>query len=888
MRRRLLLTAFLLLVLLLMLSPTLAQDNLADWTYMQYFNMDNNLESALYNDLTEMQAAGSTDQVNIVAQVDRIPGYETRFGDWTDTRRFLLQHQVSPELTPDQKILALMQLIYTQNADNPDAVRQQLAQMQTADPTQFAQLEAKIGLDPSNTALIDKIVAVNGLDWQFDTQPVQDMGELDMGDPQTLIDFVTWAMQTYPAKHYALTISTHGSGWQGNGPDETNRDTLMLPELVQALTTIKANTGVDQLDIIGFDACLMGQLEVYSALMPFTKYVLAAEELIPGNGWEYTTPFTQLNQNPTMDAVTLGTNIIDAYMKYYASSPAATKKVDLGLIDESKIPAVLDALKTFADNADQGTLDKLSELGVARINAQRFAGGTDDPIAAVSTADIVSSVDLVSFMQLLDGQPDIDPDLQAAAQAVTDAARAAVVYNGADDYLPDANGISIYFPKNSKAEALVALNDQSEPTYAAAAPAMSAWNGFLDTFHNTIDTALTPDKLKVNISQVLPNTGTTSIYDPPVMIFDTDGQGIAGLSFLAMLKQGDGSYQIVDNSPLTFSTELPSGRTINSFPSGVSQGNDFNWNVQTLEVSDGQVQVPAILSADDLGVPEGSISGTYVSQASQTPSPAYLIMSTDTSSALALYGTGDQGQIAQLRPQPGDQFIPDLYVVTADGVTTKPGDSALTFGVQPFTYQYVPAPSGDYRLAMTIQDLAGNRTLSTQDFTVDNSGLDPTWRGFKDVERGINFLYPWAWTDPTQLADDSGQIDQLVIDSADSSQHIYIAMRTDSFDQEVQNMVDLENGLTDAQVDDPVAFGSDPKTAQIITYSYTGDDGSPRVGAAVVLRVDSNDAVYTFDFDAPEAQLDTANSIFDKVVSSLTFFTPYTPPDAAATATPAS
>lgn len=877
MRRFFWFLVFLLVVALA--APALAQDNVADWTYMQYFNMDNNLESSLYNDLTEMQGAGSTDQVNIVAQVDRIPGYEDRFGNWTDTQRFLLQHEESPQLTPDQKILAVMQLIYAQGADNPDAVRQQLAQMQTADPTQFSQLEAKIGLDPKNTALIDKIVVSRGLNWQFDTQPVQDMGELDMGDPQTLVDFVTWAMQTYPAKHYALTISTHGAGWMGNGPDETNQDTLQLPQLVQALTTIKANTGVDQLDIIGFDACLMGQLEVYSALMPFTKYVLASEELIPGFGWEYTTPFTQLDQNPTMDAQTLGTNIIDAYMKYYASGPAASKKVDLGLIDESKIPAVLDALKTFADNADQGTLDKLSALGAARINAQRFAGSADDPIAAVSTADLMSSVDLVSFMQLLDGQADIDPDLQAAAQAVTDAARAAVVYNGADDYLPDANGISIYFPQNTKAEDLVTLNDKSAPTYAVANPDMSVWNGFLDTFHNVIDTALTPDKLKINITQVLPNTGSTSIYDPPVMIFDTDGQGVAGLSFLAMLKQTDGTFQIVDNSPLTYSTELPSGRTINSFPNGVSQGNNFNWNVQTLELSDGQTQVPALLSANDLGVPEGSISGTYIAQDSQQPSPAYLIMSTDTFAALALYGTGDQGQIAQLQPNPGDQFIPDLYIVTADGVTTKPGDTPLTFGVQPFTYQYVPAPSGDYRLAMTIKDLAGNSTLSTTDFSVDNTGLDPAWRGFKDVERGINFLYPWSWSDPTQLADQSGQPTQLVVDGPNGDMHIYISQdTTNPFDTVVQNTVDDEKSLNAAQVDAPTAFGNDPSTSQIITYTYTGDDGTPRSGAAVVINVPDNSAVYTLDFDAPNSDLDKAQPIFDKVVNSLTFFTPYTPP----------
>ena len=45
MRRSFLITALLLFTLLALLSPTLAQDNIAEWTYMKYFNMDNNLEN---------------------------------------------------------------------------------------------------------------------------------------------------------------------------------------------------------------------------------------------------------------------------------------------------------------------------------------------------------------------------------------------------------------------------------------------------------------------------------------------------------------------------------------------------------------------------------------------------------------------------------------------------------------------------------------------------------------------------------------------------------------------------------------------------------------------------------------------------------------------------
>lgn len=39
---------------------------------------------------------------------------------------------------------------------------------------------------------------------------VADWGERNMGDPQTLIDFVTWTKAKYPADHYVLYFWGHG------------------------------------------------------------------------------------------------------------------------------------------------------------------------------------------------------------------------------------------------------------------------------------------------------------------------------------------------------------------------------------------------------------------------------------------------------------------------------------------------------------------------------------------------------------------------------------------------------------------------------------------------------------------------------------------------------
>ena len=48
---------------------------------------------------------------------------------------------------------------------------------------------------------------------QITSPVVENIGEADMGNPQTLSDFITWTIKNYPAKKYALIMSDHGGGW---------------------------------------------------------------------------------------------------------------------------------------------------------------------------------------------------------------------------------------------------------------------------------------------------------------------------------------------------------------------------------------------------------------------------------------------------------------------------------------------------------------------------------------------------------------------------------------------------------------------------------------------------------------------------------------------------
>ena len=50
---------------------------------------------------------------------------------------------------------------------------------------------------------------------------VMDLGEANMADGDTLTDFITWAVENYPADKYVLVLSDHGMGWPGGWSDAT-------------------------------------------------------------------------------------------------------------------------------------------------------------------------------------------------------------------------------------------------------------------------------------------------------------------------------------------------------------------------------------------------------------------------------------------------------------------------------------------------------------------------------------------------------------------------------------------------------------------------------------------------------------------------------------------
>ncbi|MEE8390474.1 MAG: clostripain-related cysteine peptidase, partial [Anaerolineae bacterium] len=272
-----------------------------------------------------------------------------------------------------------------------------------------------------------------------------DMGELNVGHPDTLANFVSWAMDQYPAEYYYLAIDDHGDGAYGISVDPTSsNDQLTPPELYSALKSATHN-GSRKIDIFDYEACLMGLAENAYDLREWVDYVVFFEQISWGIN-TYPVYFSDLAATDT--ALDVGRRIID---RYYAGASAAGYPHTISLIDTSQMEAVGIAVTNFGNMIRAtDTLDQKNAVNDARDNSQAFAADIDatNPVRA-------------EYIDLWDLADEASGLAATQAAAVKSAVDAAVVHErhasgGVSGYVWDhsgVHGLSIYYPSTKSSSA---------------------------------------------------------------------------------------------------------------------------------------------------------------------------------------------------------------------------------------------------------------------------------------------------------------------------------------------------------------------------------------------------------------------------------------------------
>ena len=361
-----------------------------DWTFMVYMDGDNDLELASLFDFYEMATIGSNDSLAIVLQWDRHP--------------------------------------------SGDLERGYVSGFEDIDVNDWWQ---------TRRMYVEE-------DGYFLTK---DMGELNMGDPNTLSNFVKWGLETFPAYHYALVLWDHGGGWRarnltsltmsklasgmnfpdlppggrdGRGPykdvivDETDNDVLYSSEIRMALNRLP------KLDILAFDACFMSMVENAYQYRDAATYMVSSEAVEQWDGWPYEPILAALKTSPEMTPYEFSQVIVHEF--------GASYPLDWYFITQSSVHlSAMDEVKE--------ALDTLAGLLIS----QRPWASVEKAVKETWHGYYAPHRDLYHFAELLKSYYG-DEEVQAACDNLMEAISKAVVANYYCPLEENANGLAIFFP----------------------------------------------------------------------------------------------------------------------------------------------------------------------------------------------------------------------------------------------------------------------------------------------------------------------------------------------------------------------------------------------------------------------------------------------------------
>ncbi len=668
-----------------------------------------------------------------------------------------------------------------------------------------------------------------------------ELGPINMGDGQTLSDFLIWGVQTFPANRTALVLWDHGAGWQGFAFDEgatPGLDNLTMPELETAVAQATARTNLPAFDVIAFDACLMGQLDVFQAVQPFARYAVGSAELTPGLGWNYKNLLDTLYTNPEQDGAALAQTLVESFRAAYPNEDFVT----MTAVSLDRLPALTFATETLAAAlmADPNFM--------AGVVSEGRSGATTFARAYATDVERYAALDLGQFAAIL-AQRSPDDLVKQSASQVQEALDAAILSHYAGTGLRRSSGIAIYFPRNG---------DHYAPEYSRATQ-LSLWNRFLNSYYDVGLASITAPE--VNLTAAFGES--VGVQNPAYLDFEVAGRDIASVLLLGGLYEADGQRRLLEFDRLIPEpTYLPDGSYLETWRDGLHE-DFFVWDTQVTYLYDNLGNGGfVVMWPTTPGSSHFTVQGQYRAPDAADFTPASLVFDQSSGEMVRLWGQ-QNGGAAELTPLPGGEFqVYDYYLTPENNISQQFGgtlffgETADSNGKAALFFEWRPLPDGSYFLGFAAENGAEQRTYAFTDLAVSNSNAAPGYRAYLDPYLGFQFLYPETWFTPVYT--------QSLLYTSDMTAETFLQLTV---------YPNLERGVTanalqaDAlrqfgNVD--VLFSDEVAVAGVrglrTAYGYDRAEGSTRTGLLVTFV--QNGTGFVVDVDGPlEKESETITAV---------------------------
>ena len=266
-------------------------------------------------------------------------------------------------------------------------------------------------------------------------EKVKDQSKQNMGNSETLSNFINYVYDNSKTDKYDLIFWNHGGAIDGSEYDELSLDdNLQLSEMDKALgnTPFKNN----KIETVIFRTCLNGTLEVNTIFSKYADYMVASEESTLGAS--YTSVLNFINNIKSTDSgKDVSKKFIESYKKQIADiknrsfqSTSDSIYSTYSLIDLKEVNKLSVYMNDFFN--DINVESNFNNISRVRANLLQYA-------------EEVPAYDMVDLYNLVYNLKSLSPN---KANRVLNQFERTVIYNYATD--SNSRGISIYFPYNGE------------------------------------------------------------------------------------------------------------------------------------------------------------------------------------------------------------------------------------------------------------------------------------------------------------------------------------------------------------------------------------------------------------------------------------------------------
>ena len=533
---------------------------------------------------------------------------------------------------------------------------------------------------------------------------------LNMGDADTLANFIEFGLSNFPADRTGLIFWDHGAGWPGMGPDEFEDgipfldasgeyiagDILNLSEIQTGITSGLSSVAVEKLDLIGFDACLMATYEVAAAMANLADFMVASEELEPGHGWDYQS-LEILNGTSDVTAEELGSHIAKGFQSQ-AQSFDTDENITLSVLDLTVFEEFQNSIADLLEPLLSDPIPAAPSVSRSLNIASRF-GSSPNPDQDSQI------VDLGNFVEGLAGIG-VDNEIEQTLNALNKL----VVNKVAGVASKRASGLSVYFPQTI---------DYLDVNYLSL-DVVPNWKAFLETFLDAGQAI--PEMSRAKLDQEVTSTE-----------YYIDGDGLTITASLDSLSQDTITeailyYGVIDpaDDMLYFVGEEPGwindDGTVTAFYDlsilTMSDGFDTSYAYTYFTVDEDEnlyfFDIPlGYMSSNELENDDAPIHDVELS----------LVIDGDTSEILSevYYEVDESGQWGELMADPEGAIFPVVQMENDDGSLdwVSASDLWLYADLDELTYSFEPLPEGITIIAdLYVYDYGGNSDYVSVETTV--------------------------------------------------------------------------------------------------------------------------------------------------------------------------